>query len=115
MIAGTGVAAAAITALVFVDGYAWLVVLLSVYAAGSALLNAAPAALVGDVVAGRGGSGVAVFSMCTDVGAAVGPVVVGIVAERVGVPAAFGSGAALLVLALLASWTLATVPPTPRS
>ena len=82
MIAGTGVAAAAITALAFVDRYAWLVVLLSVYAAGSALLNAAPAALIGDVVAGRAGSGVAVFSMCADVGAVVGPVVVGLIAEQ---------------------------------
>ncbi|GGK96373.1 putative transporter [Sphaerisporangium melleum] len=115
MIAGTGVAAAAITALVFVDTYAWLVVLLCVYAAGSALLGAAPAALVGDVVAGRGGSGVALFSMCTDVGAVVGPVVVGLIAERVSVPAAFGSGAALLGVAFLASWTLTTVRPTPRS
>ncbi|MET8146418.1 MFS transporter [Sphaerisporangium sp. NPDC005288] len=109
MIAGTGVAAAAITALVFVDDYAWLVVLLSVYAAGTALLNAAPAALVGDVVAGRGGSGVAVFSMCIDVGAVVGPVLVGLIAERVSVPAAFGSGAALLAVAFVASWTLTTV------
>ncbi|MGC4820523.1 MFS transporter [Micromonospora sp. DT63] len=111
MIAGTGVAAAAITALVFVDRYAWLVALLCVYAAGSALLNAAPAALVGDVVAGRAGSGVAAFSMCTDVGAVVGPVVVGFVAERVSVPAAFASGAALLVVALVASCTLTPLHP----
>ncbi|MEU8170321.1 MFS transporter [Micromonospora sp. NPDC049004] len=115
MIAGTGVAAAAITALVFVDRYAWLVALLCVYAAGSALLNAAPAALVGDVVAGRAGSGVAAFSMCTDVGAVVGPVVVGFVAERVSVPAAFASGAALLVVALVASCTLTTAAPSRRS
>ncbi|MEU7844970.1 MFS transporter [Micromonospora sp. NPDC049114] len=112
MIAGTGVAAAAITALVFVDRYAWLVALLCVYAAGSALLNAAPAALVGDVVAGRAGSGVAAFSMCTDVGAVVGPVVVGLVAERVGVPAAFASGAVLLVVAFVASCTLTTARPS---
>lgn len=108
MIAGTGVAAAATSALVFVDRYAWLVVLLCGYAAGSALLNAAPAALVGDVVAGRAGSGVAVFSMSGDAGAVAGPVVVGVVAERVSVPAAFASGAALLVVAFAASWTLRT-------
>lgn len=115
MIAGTGVAAAAITALAFADGYAWLVVLLSVYAAGSALLTAAPAALIGDVVAGRAGSGVAVFSMCTDAGAVVGPVVAGLVAERAGVATAFGSGAALLAVAFAASWTLTTVRPPRRS
>ncbi|MFV2126617.1 MFS transporter [Micromonospora sp. LOL_013] len=112
MIAGTGVAATAITALVFVDTYPWLVVGLCGYAAGSALLNAAPAALIGDVVAGRAGSGVAVFSMCTDVGAVVGPVVVGLVAEQAGAAAAFGSGAALLVVAFAAAWTLTTVRPT---
>ncbi|WBB99547.1 MULTISPECIES: MFS transporter [unclassified Solwaraspora] len=112
MIAGTGVAATAITALVFVDTYPWLVVGLCAYAAGSALLNAAPAALIGDVVAGRAGSGVAVFSMCTDVGAVVGPVVVGLVAEQAGAAAAFGSGAALLVVAFAAAWTLTTVRPT---
>lgn len=121
MIAGTGLAATAITALVFVDTYAWLVVGLCGYAAGSALLNAAPAALIGDVVAGRAGSGVAVFSMCTDIGAVVGPVVVGLVAEQAGVAAAFGSGTALLVVAFAAAWTLTTVrpmttvPPTRRS
>ncbi|MEV8376382.1 MFS transporter [Kribbella sp. NPDC056861] len=109
MIAGTAVSAAAITGLVFADGYALLVILLSLYAAGSALLNAAPAALVGDVVAGRAGSGVAVFSMCTDVGAVVGPVVVGLIAERVSIAAAFASGAVLLVVALVASLTLTTV------
>jgi MFS family permease len=106
MIVGTGVAGTAISTLVFVDGYVWLVVLLSVYAAGSALLTAAPAALIGDVVTGRAGSGVAVFSMCTDIGAVVGPIVVGLIAERVGVPAAFGSGAALLALSFAASWML---------
>lgn len=115
MIAGTGVAAAAITAVAFVGSYVWLVVLLSGYAAGSALLNAAPAALIGDAVAGRAGNGVAVFSMCTDLGAVVGPLVVGLIAERVSVPAAFGSGAALLVVAFAASWTLTTVRPTRRS
>ena len=114
MIAGTGVAATAIFALIFVDTYAWLVVLLSGYAAGSALLNAGPAALIGDVVAGRAGSGVAAFSMCTDVGAVLGPVVVGLIAERVSVSAAFGSGAALLVVAFAASWTLRTVRPPTR-
>lgn len=108
MVAGTGVAAVAIAALVVVDSYAWLVVLLCVYAAGSALLNAAPAALIGDVVAGRAGSGVAVYSMWTDVGAVVGPVVVGLIAEQVSFAAAFASGAALLVVAFVASWTLPT-------
>ncbi|PTA46786.1 MFS transporter [Micromonospora sp. RP3T] len=115
MITGTGVAAASVTALAFVDRYAWLVALLCLYAAGSALLNAAPAALVGDVVAGRAGSGVAGFSMCTDIGAVAGPVVVGLVAERVNVPAAFASGAALLAVAFVASSTLTTVRPTRRS
>ncbi|WP_431930737.1 MFS transporter [Micromonospora sp. RP3T] len=115
MITGTGVAAASVTALAFVDRYAWLVALLCGYAAGSALLNAAPAALVGDVVAGRAGSGVAGFSMCTDIGAVAGPVVVGLVAERVNVSAAFASGAALLAVAFVASGTLTTVRPTRRS
>ncbi|TDD59958.1 MFS transporter [Kribbella antibiotica] len=112
MIAGTGIAAAAITGLVVIDSYAWLVVLLSLYAAGSALLNAAPAALIGDVVAGRAGSGVAVFSMCTDIGAVVGPVVVGLIAERASIAAAFGSGAVLLIGAFVASLTLARIRPS---
>lgn len=111
MIAGTGVAGAAITGLVFAGTYTTLVVLLCVYAAGSALLNAAPAALIGDVVAGRAGSGVAVFSMCTDIGAVLGPLAAGFLAERVSVAAAFSSGAVLLGVAFAASWTLTTVRP----
>jgi hypothetical protein len=49
--------------------------------------------------------------MCTDV--VVGPVV-GLIAERVSIPAAFGSGAALLVVAFAASWTSTTVRPNTK-
>ena len=46
---------------------------------------------------GRGGTAVAVFSMCADIGAIVGPLVAGLLADTSSYPAAFGVGAALMI------------------
>ncbi len=74
-----------------------LTVVLCVYAVGSALHATAPTAVVGDVVGPAGGQPIAVFSMTGDVGAIIGPLVAGAVADAVSVPAAFAIGAALLL------------------
>lgn len=70
---------------------------LCVYGLGSALHSTAPTAAVGDVVGTAGGQPIAVFSMMGDVGAIVGPLVAGAVADRLGMPAAFALGSALLL------------------
>jgi len=69
--------------------------------AASSALSVGPSAVVGDVVAGRGGTVVAAFGMSSDVGAVCGPVIAGALAEHVSYKAAFCSTAAVLGLGLL--------------
>jgi MFS family permease len=80
------------------------------------LLGPAQQAAVADVI-GRGRSGgkvLAVFQMAADTGAIIGPVVAGLIADRLGYGWAFGlTGAVLLVTA--AAWLPAREPLKPRN
>ncbi|HEU5267238.1 MAG TPA: MFS transporter [Jatrophihabitans sp.] len=64
--------------------------------------SVAPGAIMGDVVAGRGGTVVAVFQMSGDVGAALGPIAAGWAADGAGYPGAFGLSALVCALPVLA-------------
>jgi MFS family permease len=59
--------------------------------------SVAPGAMMGDVVSGRGGTVVAVFQMAGDLGAVLGPVVAGWVADGGGYTAAFAVSSAVLL------------------
>ena len=48
---------------------------------------------------GRSGTAVAIFSMCSDIGAIIGPLAAGVLADNVSYGAAFGLGAGLLIAA----------------
>ena len=61
-----------------------------------------PGAVMGDVVSGRGGTVVAVFQMAGDLGAVLGPVVTGLVADAAGYTPAFGVCAVVCALPVLA-------------
>ncbi|MGL4340415.1 MAG: MFS transporter [Rhodoglobus sp.] len=95
------VAAAAIGAVPFAPTVTILTIALCLYGLASAFMGTAPAAAVGDVATAGDGRPVAVFSMLSDVGAIVGPLVAGMLADTVSYPAAFGVGALLLALAAL--------------
>jgi MFS family permease len=97
MVWGGVVSAGSIAAVPFVPDIGYLIAVLCIHGVASAFLGTAPAAAVGDAAGGRGGTAVAVFSMWADVGAIVGPVVAGLLADRVGYHLAFGVGAALLL------------------
>ena len=79
--------------------------------AGAAFLGTAPAAIVGDTVRGRGGSVVAVFQMAGDLGAIIGPLAAGYLADEASYGAAWGSVAAVLAIGLLAAITMPRRPP----
>lgn len=68
---------------------------------GAALLQVAPAAVVGDVAGGRSGPTVAAYQMAGDGGAVVGPVLLGGLADSVSYTAAFGVTAGVTGLAVL--------------
>ena len=72
---------------------------------------------MGDATGGvRSGSAVAAFSMCSDLGAIVGPLVAGLLADAVSYPAAFAVGVVLTLLG--AGWSIRMpreTPPAERS
>jgi MFS transporter, DHA1 family, multidrug resistance protein len=62
---------------------------MALYGIGSALLSVSSAAVVGDVIGGRGSTPVAAFQMAADVGAFLGPLVVGALADAASFEVAF--------------------------
>jgi MFS family permease len=102
MITGGVLAGLSILAVPFAPRLWLLIVALSLYGIAAAFLGTAPAATVGDV-AGRSGTAVAIFSMCSDTGAIIGPLVAGVLADNVSYGAAFGLGAGLLIAASAAA------------
>ena len=72
---------------------------MAVFGAGSGLLDAAPGAMLGDVVGGRGGTAAASYQMAGDLGSLSGPLVAGALADTAGFSAAFGVTAGVLVAA----------------
>lgn len=62
---------------------------MALYGIGSALLSVSSAAVVGDVIGGRGSTPVAAFQMAADAGAFLGPLVVGALADAASFEVAF--------------------------
>ena len=103
MIAGTVLAAVSITIVPLVGNIVLLIVALCLYGVAAAFLSTAPAAAVGDAAGGRGGTAVAIFSMSSDTGAILGPLVAGWLSDHVSYPVAFAVGAVLLLVGSAAS------------
>jgi MFS family permease len=105
LVGGGLLTAAALALLAAATGPVSLLLAMTVFAAGGALLGVAPAAVVGDVVEGRGGTAVAVWQMSSDLGAVLGPVVAGLLVDRAsfGVALVF-SGAVVAVCGLTGLW-----------
>lgn len=102
MVAGAAVTAASVALLAATTSLVAYVLAMVLFGVGSAFLGVAPAAVVGDVVQGRGGTVVAAFQMASDLGAIVGPLVAGALADSYSFGAAWGASAGVLVLGLLA-------------
>ena len=106
MILGGTVAAVSILAVPFAPNIWLLIVVLCIYGIASAFLGTAPAAAVGDAAGSRSGTAIAVFSMCADIGAILGPLVAGLLADTLSYAAAFGAGAVLMLVAAALSWRM---------
>lgn len=88
-----------------------LIVAAALLGVAGAADSVAPGAVMGDVVAGRGGTVVAVFQMAGDLGAVLGPVVAGVVADSGGYAATFAVSAVVCALPVL---VIAKAPETLR-
>ena len=101
MILGSAVATASMAAVALSDSLGVYVAAMALFGAGSAFLSVAPSAAVGDVVHGRGGTVIAAFQMSADLGAVIGPLVAGWLADEYSFGAAFGVTAGVLVAGLI--------------
>ncbi|HEX7266974.1 MAG TPA: MFS transporter, partial [Streptosporangiaceae bacterium] len=72
---------------------------LAIFGLGSGLLDVGPAAMLGDILGGRGGTVVASYQMAGDIGAVTGPVTAGYLVDVASYGAAFGLAAGVLGLA----------------
>jgi MFS family permease len=97
IIGAFAVAAVTITAIPFAPNIWLLTALLCLYGVAAAFMGTAPAASVGDAAGTAGGRPVAIFSMFSDFGAIVGPLVAGLLADTVSYPVAFLVGGLLFV------------------
>jgi MFS family permease len=82
LLAGELLSALSLAALALAVGPASLLLAMTLFAAGGALLGVAPAAMVGDIVEGRGGTAIALWQMSSDLGSVVGPVAAGFLIDR---------------------------------
>jgi MFS family permease len=89
IVVGLLVGALAFLVLPAVPAIAGLVLATVLIGVAAASDSVAPGAVMGDVVSGRGGTVVAVFQMAGDLGAVIGPVMTGWVADRAGYSPAF--------------------------
>lgn len=106
MILGSALATGSMVLLAASPTIGAYVLAMVLFGVGSAFLGVAPAAVVGDTVRGRGGSVVAVFQMAADLGAIIGPLAAGYLADTASFGAAWASVAAVLALGLVSSLTM---------
>jgi MFS family permease len=85
----------------------WMFLLsMAISGVGAAFLSTTPAAIVGDVMKGKGGQVIALFQMSGDAGAMIAPVVLGFIADHYGFRPAFAVTAGLMLVALFAATKL---------
>lgn len=100
----TGISTASIG---FTHELGWFLAASALAGVGSGLLGPAQQAAVADVIGNErsGGRVLAAYQMASDIGAIVGPVLAGVLADRLGYGWAFGVTGGVLVLAA-AAWTV---------
>jgi MFS family permease len=112
MLAGSVVGTAAVAVLAIRESLPVFLVAMAAFGIGAAFLGSAPAAVVGDVVRGRGGTVVAAFQMASDFGAVAGPLVAGWLIDGLSFGAAFWTTAGILAVGAVLS---ARMPETARA
>jgi MFS family permease len=87
-------------ALAFTADVTSFLIVLALYGVATGFTSVTPPAIVGDVVpASRTGMSIGVLNTAGDLGSVLGPVISGLLAERLGYPWGFGASAALLLVA----------------
>jgi DHA1 family multidrug resistance protein-like MFS transporter len=111
LVAGCALSGSAFVVLAAAPDLVGFIVAMLLLGLGSGLLDVAPAAVVGDVVEGRGGPVFAAYTMSSDVANVIGPVLAGAIAQTT------YSGAFLLTAVIMAAGVAASavMPETRRA
>ena len=99
IVGGCFTSASALVLLALLPGLGGYFTALAVLGLGSGLLDVGPAAMLGDILKGNGGTVVATYQMAGDIGAVAGPVTAGYLVDAASYGAAFGAAAGVLGLA----------------
>ncbi|MER7080183.1 Predicted arabinose efflux permease, MFS family [Saccharopolyspora kobensis] len=101
---GLAVSGAATASLGFTDSVPWFLVASLIAGMGAGILNPAQNAAVADIIGakGKGGPVLAAFQMSADLGAILGPLIAGVLADVISYQAAFAVTGLTAVLGLLA-------------
>lgn len=110
LLAGTALGTVAIALLALPATTAVFLVSMAAYGLAASLLASVPASVVGDVAPARSGRVVAVFSMSSDGGAIVGPLVAGALTDAISFQAAYAVSAAVVALGLVATLAMPRRP-----
>ncbi len=112
LLLGTFLTLVGMGALAFTSAPPMFLVAMGISGLAAAFMGSAPAAVAGDVV-GPGGRGtvIAVFQMTSDFGAIIGPLIAGLLADRLGYGPAFEVGVVVAAFALVMA---ALMPETLR-
>jgi MFS family permease len=103
VIAGSALVTLSMGLLATFESLGFFLLAMAIFGCGAAFLAVGPSAAVGDVLTGRGGTVVAVFQMSSDLGAVVGPLVAGRLADKYSFGAAFAVTAGVVAAGLLAA------------
>ena len=113
LVAGGFLSALALVVLSLSTGPVSLLLAMTVFAAGASLLGVAPAAIVGDVVEGKGGRAVAVWQMSSDLGSVLGPLAAGLLIDRASFDVALLTSAAVVAACALLGLRMPKGVPAP--
>ena len=110
LIAGGFLTAASLIGLALVTGPISLLGAMAVFAVGAAVMGVTPAAILGDVLEGKGGTAVAVWQMASDLGSVIGPLAAGLLIDKASYDVALVASAAVVAACTLPGLR---VPRTP--
>jgi MFS family permease len=110
LVAGGLITAASLVGLALVTGPVTLLLAMVVFAGGAAVMGVAPAAIVGDVLEGKGGTAVAVWQMASDLGSVIGPLAAGLLIDHGSFGVALGVSGGVVAACTLAGLRVPAVP-----
>jgi MFS family permease len=111
MIVGSTLAAAALLTMGLIETLPVFLISMVALGVAASFLGTAPVAVVGDLMRERSGRVVAAFSMASDLGAITGPVMAGVIADRLSYAAALVACSAVMAVGVI---TALRMPETLR-